>query len=301
MAYDPFAPGPFRVATTTGELVDPQRDRRLPYEVWRPVSEHPDRFPLILYSHASYGHRRQSALLLTHLASHGYVVAAADHTGNTAAEWGGVAAGAPALPAAEREARIARMISHRVPDLRFLLDALLSDPAGVVSSSIEPTRIGLLGWSFGGWAVLATLEQDDRFGAVVAMAPAGSSKPLPGIIPATLTFAWKREVPALYLVAERDRFTPLDGEHELFARAPSPKRMFVLGGADHGHFADEVGEPGECPPDSAHAFTRGLALAHFDATLKSDRGAAEFMERDVPAKLSRRGIRAVSASVDLAQ
>jgi len=32
------------------------------------------------------GHRRQSTFFCTHLASHGYVVAAADHTGNTTLE-----------------------------------------------------------------------------------------------------------------------------------------------------------------------------------------------------------------------
>ena len=256
---------------------------------------------MILYSHASYGHRRQSALLLTHLASHGYVVAAADHTGNTGAEWGGVAAAAPALSAAEREARIARMISQRVPDVRFLLDALLTGAAGHLSAIVDPASLGLLGWSFGGWAVLATPEQDDRFGAVAAMAPAGSSKPPPGIIPATLTFVWKRRVPALLLVAERDRFTPLDGERELFARAPSPKMMFILRGADHGHFADVIDEPGECSREHAHIFARGLALAHFDAALKSSADAARFLSSDVEAALRRRGVDAISASVDLAQ
>ena len=301
MAYDPFEPGPFRVATSTDALVDHMRERTLPYEVWRPVSEAPKKgFPLILYSHSSYGHRRQSALLLTHLASHGYVVAAADHSGNTAADWGGAAPAVPALSPEEREARTARIIAHRVPDLRFIVDALLGG-AQDVAACIDPARLGLLGWSFGGWAVLATLEHDDRFGAVVAMAPAGSSKPLPGIIPATLKFVWKRRVPALFLVAERDRFTPLEGEQELFARAPLPRRMFILRGADHGHFADVIDEPGACSPEHAHLFTRGLTLAHFDAALKFDDDAAEFIASDAPSSLRRRGIAAISASVDRVQ
>ena len=43
----------------------------------------PGRYPLVLYSHTSLGHRRQSSFLCTHLAGHGYVVAAVDHSGNT--------------------------------------------------------------------------------------------------------------------------------------------------------------------------------------------------------------------------
>jgi len=43
-------------------------------------------FPLVVFSHGFGGHRRQSTFLCTHLASHGYVVAAVDHTGNTIVE-----------------------------------------------------------------------------------------------------------------------------------------------------------------------------------------------------------------------
>jgi pimeloyl-ACP methyl ester carboxylesterase len=100
----------------------------------------------------------------------------------------------------------------------------------------------------------------------LALAPAGNSRPLPGIIAATLTFAWKREAPTLFLVAERDRFTPLSGQDELFERAPSAKRMFILRDADHQHFADQIDEPGNCPPEDAHLFARGLARA-MDAAL----------------------------------
>jgi pimeloyl-ACP methyl ester carboxylesterase len=154
-------------------------------------------------------------------------------------------------------------------------------------------RTGLIGWSFGGWAALATPEVDDRIGALLALAPAGNSKPLPGIIPATLTFTWKREVPTLFLVAERDRFTPLAGQYELFERTPSRKKMFVLRHADHQHFADRIDEPGLCSPEHAHLFTRGLGLAHFEAVLKGNRAAEQFMAGDPVAALRERGVDAI--------
>jgi pimeloyl-ACP methyl ester carboxylesterase len=94
------------------------------------------------------------------------------------------------------------------------------------------------------------------------MAPAGNSKPLPGIIPVTLTFAWKRDVPTLYLAAESDTATPLPGIYELFERTPSRKRMFILRGAGHGHFGDHIDEEEHCKREHAHQFTWGLALAH---------------------------------------
>jgi predicted dienelactone hydrolase len=279
-------------------LVDRARnDRRLPFMVWAPDS--PGRSPLVLYSHASYGNRRQSSFLATHLATHGYVVAAVDHTGNTAADWAAraerVAAGRPLTPA-ESATYLQRIIADRVPDLRVLLDQVLSGEAGGVADQIDPERVGLVGWSFGGWAVLAAPETDDRFRAVLALAPAGSSNPLPGIIPATLTFAWRRDVPAMLLAAERDRFTPVAGVREVFERAPSPKWMFVLGGADHGHFSDDVGDEAACPRDRAHDFTRTLGLAHFDAVLKDDAPARRFLADDVAAQLRARGVDATRAS-----
>lgn len=295
MRFDPFAPGPFPVGSQSGLIVDGDRnDRRLPYAVWYPEGG-ARQLPLVLYSHASGGRARQSSFLCAHLASHGYAVAAVDHTGNTAADFAErakrIAAG-DVLSAEESDRRLRQIIADRVPDLRFLLDQIQSRSIAALADRSDKERVGIAGWSFGGWAALATLERDDRFRAVLALAPAGNSRPLPGIIPATLTFEWKRDVPALYLVAERDRFTPLPGEYELYERTPSRRRMFILGGADHQHFADEIDDPGSCSPEHAHLFTRGLGLAHFDAVLGADAAAERFLEDDALARSHELGIAA---------
>jgi dienelactone hydrolase len=294
-AYRPFERGPWPVAVWSGRVVDVVRSgRTLPYEVWHPDRSQDDDglphglSPLILYSHSSYGHRRQSSFLCEHLASHGYVVAAADHVGNTIAEWPEAVAGAPTRTPEERDLGIRRMIADRVPDLLVLRDELLG--AVDLSEAIDPEHVGLCGWSFGGWAALATPEVDERFGAIVALAPGGASNPLPGIIAAALTFAWKREVPTLLLAAEHDQFTPLVGISEIYARTPArEKRLFVLRGADHGHFADDVPEGGP-PKESAHLFTRSLVLAHFDVALRDLRAARDFFAGDPIGALRDRGV-----------
>src|ERR1700730_14049910 len=81
--------------------------------------------PLILFSHTSNGHRRQSSFLCTHLASHGYVVACVDHTGNTIAEATARASSGKTFSPEERDAYLQAIMADRVPDLRFLLDQLL--------------------------------------------------------------------------------------------------------------------------------------------------------------------------------
>jgi dienelactone hydrolase len=216
----------------------------------------------------------------------------------------------------ERAARIDAVIASRVPDIRFLLDHLLG--GAVPDLALDGERIGLVGHSFGGWTVLATAEVEPRVRAVVAMVPGGGSRPRPGILPLTLTFAWGRDVPTVYLAAEQDTMIPLASVYELFDRTPASKRLFILRRADHQHFIDDVeGEhealramslPGEAAwipaamrpiaelasGEQAHVFVRGLTLAHLDATLRGLDAARGFLDGDVEAELAKRGVEAIA-------
>jgi len=309
--YDPFAPGRFSVGVRTIEASDLVRGRVFPCEIWYPAQ--PGKaHPLIVFSHSSGGHRRSATFLATHLASHGYVVAAMDHSEIVAAELRrdeGETDG-------DRAARIAAVIASRVPDIRFLIDQLLGAPGGDIA--LDAARIGLVGHSFGGWTVLATAEVEPRVRSVVAMGPGGSTNPRPGILPLTLTFDWGRDVPTLYLAAEEDVMIPLASVYELFHRTPASKRLFILRRADHQHFIDDVeGEhealramslPGEAAwipaamrpiaelssGEQAHVFVRGLTLAHLDATLRQSDAAQRFLAGDVEAELAKHGIEAIA-------
>jgi hypothetical protein len=187
-------------------------------------------------------------------------------------------------------------------------------PASNFDPMLDPTRIGIVGFSFGGWTVLAAPDVESRIRAVVPLAPGGSSQPKPGIIPANLTFNWGRDVPTLYLVAENDTMTPLAGMYELFARTPATKQMVILRRADHIHFLDNVEQEHEtartfpwagklawigkemrpiaelCSGEQSHLFVRGLTLAHFDAVLKERQDAQRFLNSDLESELAVRGV-----------
>ena len=318
--YDPFSRGPYPVGVRTLQARDPRRDRVFPVELWYPAAaQHigqdldpatrdafvepgaaprhqsairaaaaqPGRYPLVLFSHSSGGDRRQSSFLCTHLASHGYLVAALDHSERVT----------PELLRREGEnpeqfaARIQGWISNRVPDISFLLDRLLEGEVWDTAVAVDPTRVGIVGHSFGGWTALAAPEVVRGIRAVVALAPGGSSNPPPNIIPATLTFDWGRDVPTLYLVAEDDRALPLAGMFELFERTRSTKRMLILRRADHMHFADDFEPgPGQHGTAEAHLFVRALTLAHFDAFLRDHEAARRFWTGDLERLLADRGI-----------
>ena len=322
-AYAPFDAGPFGVGTRSFEAADPARNRAFPIQVWHPAragdSAGTGSLPLVVFAHGSGGNRRSAAYLCAHLASHGYAVAAMDHSEVVAAEL----VSGPDESAPERAARIYAVIAGRVPDVRFLLDVLLSEGAagtggGAAGLDLDPGRVGLVGHSFGGWTALAVPETDDRVRAVVALGPGGSSRPRPGILSLTLTFAWGRDVPTLYLAAEDDVPIPLEAVSELFDRTPGTRRMFVLRRADHQHFLDDVAGvhealramslPGDaawlpaamrptselCSGEQAHLFVRGLTLAHLDAALRQSAAAERFLAGDVVAGLAARGVAALA-------
>jgi dienelactone hydrolase len=331
--YDPFEAGDFAVGVRTFEVDDPDRGRVFPCEIWYPAADDgqrdrsagtptelrdapaaPGQHPVVLFSHFSGSGRRTATYLTTHLASHGYAVAAMDHSEVVAPELGPRAGES----AADRSRRIDAVIASRVPDLRVLVACLLSGQAAELAGiSLERDRIAAAGHSFGGWTALAAPDQEPLIGAVVALAPGGSSRPLPGILPLQLDFGWERGVSVLILAAGGDVSTPLEGVQEVFTRAPEPKRMFVLRHADHQHFGDDPEArhealrattlPGDaawisaamlpaselCPGEHGHTFTRGLALAHLDAALRGKAAAEEFLASRAEAALADRGIDAV--------
>ncbi|MGB7665677.1 MAG: dienelactone hydrolase family protein, partial [Candidatus Acidiferrales bacterium] len=347
-AYDPFARGPFPVGVRSIQIRDKARDRLFPCEIWYPAASHrlgqdlspatqdtftvpssdtprrqaavrdaapePGTYPLILFSHHSAGHRRAATFLTTHLASHGYLVAALDHSEVIAPELARKAGETPGQTAARMQA----VIAGRVPDIRFLLDYLLALPSSLPEAAIDPSRVGIVGHSFGGWTALATPEADRRVRAIVALAPGGASNPRPGILPVTLTFAWNRDVPTLYLVAENDVSLPLAGMYEIFERTPATKRMFILHRADHLHFIDNVEHEHEkvramqwppalawiqkemkpvaelCSGEQAHLFIRGLTLCHTDAFLKHNDSARRFLAGNIEAELASRSLSATA-------
>lgn len=275
------------------------------------------RFPVVLFSHGFGGHRRQSTFLCTHLASHGYVVAAMDHTGNTIVDIAQMTLQAmmgQGMP--DPEKMLAEHIEGRPRDCMFVLDRLLAGDLGIDVAALDPERVGMAGHSFGGWTTLRMAALDRRIRAALPLAPAGGETPLPARhLIESLDFDWKRDVPTLYLVADRDTLLPLDGMRGLLDKTRATRRMAVLGNSDHMHFCDEVEATHEmfrsmpppgpfeeiakavppitelCPGTHGYEFNRSLGLAHMDAVLRGNEEAAAFLAGDLPAVFGEKGIR----------
>jgi predicted dienelactone hydrolase len=357
MDYAPWGRGPHPVGVRSLDATDRARDDRpLPIELWYPAAERhagedvspatrdayelvrglpplpqdavrdaepaAGRFPLVAFSHGYGGHRRQSTFLATHLASHGYVVAAVDHTGNTMREvLHAMLAAQKGAPPPDVVATLTEFSAARPLDLDFLIHRVRDAASCDLAERIDGSRVGAAGHSFGGWTALTVTARNRDVRAVVALAPAGGLGALGGEhLREALELGWGRDVPALLLVADRDSLLPLESMRDIAARITGPRRLVVLENADHLHFCDRIEEvhelframppPGAfarlaqsilpiaelCAPDRAYAFVRGLALAHFDAALKADAGAAAFLEHRLAGALAEQGIAATVAA-----
>jgi predicted dienelactone hydrolase len=249
-APDPFLPGPYAVGVTTVTFVDAARDRPLRTEIWYPAAEsardlppspitdfepslapllggstvplvavrdapisRDAPFPLIAFSHGNGGIRFQNTFQVERLASHGFVVVAPDHTGNTLLDLG-------ADPISAQ---------NRPLDVSFLYDELgreTAEPGGPFAGWIDTSRpFGVTGHSFGSFTSLAVASADDRVGAALPMAAPGPVSP--GYTAATLL-----------MLATEDKTIEEDlndGIRTVYDALPGPRWLLEV--IDAGHYS----------------------------------------------------------------
>lgn len=146
-----------------------------------PVSPAEARYPVLLFSHGWGGFRAQNTHQVEQLASHGYIIAAVDHTYDAAATVfpdGRVALHNDAiLPAgtspAELQQAAAQLVKQRAGDLAFVLDQLTSldaaDPGGRFTGRLDLSRVGVFGHSMGGGTTIEFCAYDARCQVALTM------------------------------------------------------------------------------------------------------------------------------------
>lgn len=187
-----------------------------------------DAFPIVLFSHGSSGVRMQSTFLTVFLASHGYVVAAPDHLGNTLSD--AVVAGGPSTEAQFES------LGLRPDDMGFVLAHLQGlsgdDPLG---SIIDGERVGAAGHSFGALTTLRMLAQGRPIDVAVAQAPPGPDVVWFGGLPvAPEDF----DLPVMIHAGEVDATTPLADAEAIYARLEPPRSLLTVAAGGHFTFSD---------------------------------------------------------------
>lgn len=182
--------------------------------------------PTVVFSHCHGCARFSSFSLAERLASHGFLVAAVDHSGSTVFDQ--LADALPPIDVATRDLRrddVVRVIDE-------LLDpAAMNLPAQLVGLA-DAERLGVFGHSFGAVTTGAVLQDDPRPRAGVAIAAPVENPVLPGVSVAAIT------EPLLLIVAVEDNSITEFGNMAIrqnFMDANAPTWKLEL--ADTGHFA----------------------------------------------------------------
>jgi predicted dienelactone hydrolase len=356
VTYNPFLRGAHPVGVRTIELADPQSDARALTEIWYPADPRyrgldlddatrdefsivpalapvrqsavrdaepasVGRLPLVLQSHGGYGHRREMTHLATHLASQGYVVAAPDYPGDNVRDSFAApdpeSAAIAKTPIDESARNRPRQASHFIEQVIALAPSL-----GI---AVNEALVGACGMSMGGFTSLALNSVSRRSSATFAVCPlCGTRSMVPQIhrLQSLLSVDdWGRPVPTLMLTGAADPIVIAADVRDLYGRLRAPKRLAIVDGAGHMHFADYAEAVHETSrraylsgsfPDPeidaialgtamrpfaellsealANETARGLGLAHFDAVLKRRDDARAFLDGALTATFAARGI-----------
>lgn len=208
--FEAIGPGPYDVGVQT-VTINADSDRPLTLDIWFPLDDAGDAplhqytllpgvfyesdtavsasadelsadgpFPLVVYSHGSGGLRYVASNYTESIAGHGYIVAAPDHTGNTAVD--GFACTVTPFEVTS---------FNRPNDVIDVIDAM-TDPTRAATAdfatAVDPEQIAVTGHSFGGFTTYAvasgfdneigSVDPDPRVDALIALAPAvGGERP----------------------------------------------------------------------------------------------------------------------------
>ncbi|HYI60381.1 MAG TPA: dienelactone hydrolase family protein [Acidimicrobiales bacterium] len=281
-------------------LLSPELQAQVPADA-RPVhpvpaapGAAPDRaaapYPVVLFSHGFAGFPEQSADLVTHLASWGYVVAAPDHVERSLSGLLGTAAqGVPRRDDPEVLAATLDLVLAR------------ATVAGPLEGMVDGTRVGVAGHSAGASAAYRLAATDERVDAFAAYS-VGSGQ-------GDRALPEPPAVPGLVMVGEDDGIIEPRATRAVFEAMEPPKYMASIADSGHLVFSDlcligaeqgglvgiveRIGLPipddllrlasdgcgeGALPVEEAFPAIDALSVAFFRAHLDEEVGAADALQ-----------------------
>ena len=283
----PFEAGVHDFMVTKDSVVSPGTPRTLRVVVWyptapgaTPIDPQSDAvidapletsgapYPVVLFSHGSCGYPRQSVFLTALLASHGFVVVAPSHPGNTLSEYPTCGTGAAQL----------NSYQERPQDVLFALDSMLAesaDPMSILFGGLDESRIGMSGHSFGGLTTYLVTPLDTRIKVAVPMAPAVlGAPPLP--------------VPSLTMLGQIDSVVNVDAIRNAYAAAQFPKYLVEIEHAGHYAFSGACFPSSDCNPPvtldqtEAHEIVQRWVLPFLKTYLAGDGSFVPFLAEPPP-------------------
>ena len=168
-----------------------------------------DALGLVLFSHGFAGMRLQSTTITTHLASHGFVVAAPDHPSRDLFNVLGASANG------DRDAPVAELLAARA--------LVLDDPQ---LGPLAGENFAAIGHSAGGGTVLSLAGRGEPgLLGYISLAAGAGEVTMPN-------------VPSLFIAGSLDRIAVPEATETAHSSAPRPSTLWVIDGAGHNAFDD---------------------------------------------------------------
>jgi dienelactone hydrolase len=247
------------------------------------------KFPLIVFSHGNGGTRFGYTYFVEHMASHGYIVMACDHTGNSRLT---LADGKVIKSGGDRNQASA---SDRPKDMSFLIDAMANMNAGGdgrFAGRVDLDKVGAAGMSYGGWTTFRVVDAEPRVKAAVMLAPGGPAGNRTNFT-----------TPILAMIGTEDRTVREAGNartRQYFEDSKGPRHLVEIKDAGHftftsvdqynAEYGDGIGhgeritKPGEqvtyLATEESHRIINAYATAFWGVHLKGEKGYTEFLSKD---------------------
>jgi predicted dienelactone hydrolase len=292
-AYDPLAvPDKPEIRQLEVSVEDSERKREIPLRIYLPETDGPA--PVVLFSHGLGGTRNGCVYLGEHWAARGYVGVFLQHPGSDDSVWRD-------QPPAKRlgamnDAASGRNFMLRVKDVPAVLDQLAEwnrTEEHALQGRLDMTRIGMSGHSFGAVTTQAVSGQaygrreqtwftDTRIRAAIAFSPSCPRKGDPETAFGSVAIPW------MLMTGTHD--TAHIGDQTVESRLtvypnlpPKDKYEVVLFEAEHSAFTDRAlpGDTKQRNPNH-HRAILALSTAFWDAYLKDDRKALQWLQGDGP-------------------
>jgi predicted dienelactone hydrolase len=302
--------GPLAVTEVAGLVLhDEKRNKDVRIRTFYPVMA--GKYPVIVFSHGAGGSDTCCESLTRHWATYGYITLQPIHDDSVAQRRSSGDENAR-FPQAVREAlKNPALWESRPRDISFLLDSLgaLQKRVAGLNGKIDTSRIGVAGHSMGSYtaeAIAGALVDlsghagqnfyDPRAKAILCLSPQG-----PGQFGLTAHSFGTISLPFMGITGSLDNLGPLANAawHKIpFERSqPGDKYEVFIQGASHMSFitAETVNSSRSSQAAAILGYTNSASLAFWDAYLKDDPGAKQFLQSEAlersshgAAKLSRR-------------
>jgi dienelactone hydrolase len=282
------------------DFEDASRTRVVPVKIYAPESA-PGPFPVILFSHGLGGSREGYGYLGRQWAAHGYVVIHLQHAGSDDSVWRD-------QPLTERMAAMRRAAAQpgnaaaRARDVSFVIDQLtqLAATNSAWRARLDLTHIGVAGHSFGAHTTLTVAGAvysgartntftDGRVKAAIPM-----SAPVPANHSRLDAVFAGVNIPCLHMTGTEDH-SPIGDTRAEDRRLPydhcrnSEQFLITFAGGDHAIFGGRERRLGGRKDAEFQELIAQSSLAFWDAWLRGDATARQWLRTEFGAVLGPRG------------